>query len=62
MLSENQSFVDEGAIAWPLISLILGEVPRLNHGPKLFPNPKHLKGYYGPLKVKYHFFDTFMKG
>ena len=27
----------------------------------LFPNPKHLRGCYGPSKVEYHFFDTFMK-
>ena len=24
----------------------------------LFPNPKHLRGCYGPSKVEYHFFDT----
>ena len=56
MVSENQSFLDEGAIVTPLISLVLGgEVPRLNHGAILFPNPKHLRGCYGPLKVEYHF-------
>ena len=61
VVSENQSFLDEGAIITPLIGLVLGgEVPRLNHGP-MFPNPKHLMGCYGPSKVEYHFFDTFMK-
>ena len=28
----------------------------------VFPNAKHLRGYYGVSKVKYHFFDTFMRG
>ena len=38
VVSENQSFLDEGAIVTPLISLDLGgEVPRLNHGPICFP-------------------------
>ena len=33
LVSENQSFLDEGTIVWALISLVLGgEVPRLNHG------------------------------
>ena len=43
--------------------LVLGEqVPRLNHG-VMDSQLKHLGGgYYGPLKVEYHFFDTFMKG
>ena len=37
-VSENQSFLDEGAIVTPLIGLVLGgEVPRLNHGPICFP-------------------------
>ena len=41
MVSENQSFLDEGAIVWPLISLVLGgEVPRLNHGPIFISNKK----------------------
>ena len=40
VVSENQSFLDEGAIITRLISLILGgEVPRLNHGPICFPIP-----------------------
>ena len=56
MVSENQSFLDEGAIVTPLIGLVLGgEVPRLNHGPIFFPNPKHIKGCYGLSKVEYHF-------
>ena len=56
VISENQSFLDEGVIIIPLIDLVLGgEVPRLN----LFPNPKHLRGCYGPSKVEYHIFDTF---
>ena len=38
VVSENQSFLDEGAIITPLIGLDLGgEVPRLNHGPICFP-------------------------
>ena len=38
VVSENQSFLNEGAIVTPLISLVLGEeVPRLNHGPICFP-------------------------
>ena len=62
VVSENQSFLDEGAIVTPLIGLVLGgEVPRLNHGPICCPNPKHLGGCYGPSKVEYHFFDTFTK-
>ena len=29
-----KSFPNEGAIVWPLISLVLGgQVPRINHGP-----------------------------
>ena len=40
MISENQSFLDEGAMVTPLIGLVLGgEVPRLNHGPICFPIP-----------------------
>ena len=59
MVSENQSFLNEGAIVTPLIGLVLGgEVPRLNHGPICFPIQKHLRGCYGPSKVEYHFFDT----
>ena len=38
VVSENQSFLDEGVIVTPLIGLVLGgEVPRLNHGPICFP-------------------------
>ena len=38
VVSENQSFLDEGVIITPLISLVLGgEVSRLNHGPICFP-------------------------
>ena len=38
VVSENQSFLDEGAIVTLLIGLVLGgEVPRLNHGPICFP-------------------------
>ena len=38
VVSENQSFLDEGAIITPLIGLVLGgEVPRLNDGPICFP-------------------------
>ena len=38
VVSENQSFLNEGAIITPPISLLLGgEVPRLNHGPICFP-------------------------
>ena len=37
VVSENQSFLNEGAIVTPLISLVLGQVPRLNHGPICFP-------------------------
>ena len=38
VVSENQSFLNEGAIVTPLIGLVLGgEVPRLNHGPICFP-------------------------
>ena len=38
VVSENQSFLDEGAIVTPLIGLVLGgEVPRLNHGPICCP-------------------------
>ena len=37
VVSENQSFLDEGRIVTPLIGLVLGgEVPRLNHGPICF--------------------------
>ena len=38
VVSENQSFLDEGAIVTLLICLVLGgEVPRLNHGPIFLP-------------------------
>ena len=37
VVSENQSFLDEGAIVTPLIGLDLGEVPRLHHGPICYP-------------------------
>ena len=38
VVSENQSFLDEGATITTLIGLVLGgEVPRLNHGPICFP-------------------------
>ena len=38
VVSENQSFLDEGVIVTPLIGSVLGgEVPRLNHGPICFP-------------------------
>ena len=38
VVSENQSFLDEGVIITLLIGLVLGgEVPRLNHGPICFP-------------------------
>ena len=34
LFSENQSFLDEGAIVTHLIDLVLGgQVPRLSHGP-----------------------------
>ena len=34
VVSENQSFLDEGAIIPPLINLVLaGQVPRLSHRP-----------------------------
>ena len=34
MFSENQSFLDEGAIVTHLIDLVLGgQVPRLSRGP-----------------------------
>ena len=34
MVSENQSFLDEGAIVTHLFDLVLGgQVPRLSHGP-----------------------------
>ena len=34
VVSENQSFLNEGAIVTPLIDLVLGgQVPRLSHGP-----------------------------
>ena len=56
VVSENQSFLNEGAIVHPFIGLVLGgEVPRLNHGPICFPISKHLRGCYGPSKVEYHF-------
>ena len=36
--SQKISFLDEGVIVTPLISLVLGGgVPRLNHGPICFP-------------------------
>ena len=38
VVSENQSFLDEGAIVTHLIELVLGgQVPRLNHGSIYFP-------------------------
>ena len=38
VVSENQSFLNEGVIITPLIGLVLGgEVPRLNHGPICCP-------------------------
>ena len=37
VVSENQSFLDEGAIVTSLIGLVLGEVSRLNHWPICFP-------------------------
>ena len=47
VVSENQSFLDEGTIVWPLISLVLwGEVPRLTHGPIWFP----VQNTYGVLR------------
>ena len=34
VVSENQSFLDEGVIVTHLINLVLGgQVPRLSHGP-----------------------------
>ena len=55
VVSENRILLWNG---WPTpgySDLILGgEVPRLNHGP-ICPNPKHLRGCYGPSKVEYHF-------
>ena len=34
VVSENQSFLDEGVIVTPLIDLVLGgQVPRLSDGP-----------------------------
>ena len=60
LVSENQSFLDEGAIITLLIGLVLGgEVPRAKSWANLFPNPKHLRGCYGPSKVEYHILDTF---
>ena len=60
VVSENQSFLDEGAIITPLIGLVLGgEVPRLNHGPNLFPNPKTLKGVLRAVESRVPLFDTF---
>ena len=54
VVSENQSFLDEGAIVTYLIELVLGgQVPK--SWANLFPNPKHLRGCYGPLNVGYHF-------
>ena len=59
MVSENQSFLDEGVIVTPLMSLVLGGEVLAKSWANLFPNPKHLRGCYGPSKVEYHIFDTF---
>ena len=37
VVSENQSFLNEGVIVTPLIGLVLEEVTRLNHGPICCP-------------------------
>ena len=48
MVSENQSFLDEGAIVTYLIDLVLGgQVPRLNHEPICFPIQNTLGGAMG---------------
>ena len=52
VVSENQSFLDEGAIVIPLIGLVLGgEVPRLNHGPICFPFQNTKGGATGHRKL-----------
>ena len=61
VVSEYQSFLDEGAIITPLIGLVLGgEVPRLNPGP-IFSQSKTLKGVLQAVKSWVPLFDTFMK-
>ena len=58
---ENQSFLDEGAIVIPIISLVLGgEVPRLNHGP-FFSQSKTHKGVLRAVESRVPLFDTFTK-
>ena len=52
MVSENQSFLVEGAIITLLVSLVLeGQVPRLNHGPISFPIQNTKGGATGPQKL-----------
>ena len=62
VVSENQSFLDEGVIVTPLISLVLGgEVPRLNHGP-IFSQSKTLKGVLRAVESRVPLFWHFHKG
>ena len=52
VVSENQSFLDEGVIITPLIGLVLGgQVPRLNHGPIWFPIQNTYGGAMGCQKL-----------
>ena len=47
---------------YPLIGLVLGgQVPRLHHGTIWFAIQHTYGGCCMPLKVEYHFFNTFMK-
>ena len=61
VVSENQSFLDEGAIVTHLINLVLGgQVPRLSHGP-IWLAGQNTRGCYGPSNVEYHFLTLWQR-
>ena len=61
VVSENQSFLDEGAIVTHRIDLVLGgQVPRLSHGPILLTT-QILKGVLQAVECRVPFFDTLTK-
>ena len=61
VVSENQSFLNEGAIITHLIDLVLGgQVPRLSHG-QFDSLAKTLKGVLWAIECWVAFFDTLTK-
>ena len=63
VVSENQSFRNEGVIVTPLISLVcVAEVPRLDHGPIFFSQSKTLRGVLQAVESWVPHFWHFHKG